>query len=439
MLILSPRYICSVATFVARCQLPVLGKRPRPGARRRSKISQGLEWRSGRDSNPRWAFDPYSLSRRAPSTTRPPLRTASRRPLRAIRVRLILRRLEGRALGKRGAGGKLLPRLRLRALYAARRMTRRFDHPPTRRRDRGDRARGDGRHCPSRSRRTSPMSCWRSRNWPTRSCSPRWGSSIRSTSPGSTKACRSASAACRTAGTLPDRIRLFRRAILDEWIEEGEALEHLVRHIVIHEVGHHFGFSDDDMHRARGSRREPAQRRGADAGARRADCCSSGSTLALGAGEALHVTGPNGSGKSSLIRAIAGLLEPARGADRARRGGAGRRGAGARPRTAAAAGAGVSGAGRGWTRRWRRSSLTRLAEVPVRLAVDRAGQARAAGAGDGERGAACGCSTSRSTGSTATGVARARSRRLPGIARAAARCSPPAIVPLGGEWREVAL
>ena len=51
------------------------------------------------------------------------------------------------------------------------------------------------------------------------------------------------------SGTLPDRIRLFRRAILDEWIEEGEALEHLVRHVLIHEVGHHFGFSDDDMHR----------------------------------------------------------------------------------------------------------------------------------------------------------------------------------------------
>jgi predicted Zn-dependent protease with MMP-like domain len=51
------------------------------------------------------------------------------------------------------------------------------------------------------------------------------------------------------SGTLPDRIRLFRRAILDEWVEEGEALEHLVRHIVIHEVGHHFGFSDEDMHR----------------------------------------------------------------------------------------------------------------------------------------------------------------------------------------------
>ena len=50
------------------------------------------------------------------------------------------------------------------------------------------------------------------------------------------------------SGTLPDRIRLFRRAILDEWCEDGEDLEHLVRHILIHEVGHHFGLSDDDMH-----------------------------------------------------------------------------------------------------------------------------------------------------------------------------------------------
>ncbi len=52
-----------------------------------------------------------------------------------------------------------------------------------------------------------------------------------------------------TTGTLPDRIRLFRQAILAEWCEEGEPLEHLVRHILIHEVGHHFGLSDDDMHR----------------------------------------------------------------------------------------------------------------------------------------------------------------------------------------------
>lgn len=51
------------------------------------------------------------------------------------------------------------------------------------------------------------------------------------------------------SGTLPDRVRLFRRPILDEWAERGdERLDHLVRHVLIHEIGHHFGFSDDDMH-----------------------------------------------------------------------------------------------------------------------------------------------------------------------------------------------
>jgi len=50
-------------------------------------------------------------------------------------------------------------------------------------------------------------------------------------------------------GSLPDRIHLYRRAILDEWVADGEDLATLVRHIVIHEVGHHFGLSDDDMHR----------------------------------------------------------------------------------------------------------------------------------------------------------------------------------------------
>ncbi len=51
-----------------------------------------------------------------------------------------------------------------------------------------------------------------------------------------------------TSGALPDRIRLFRQAILAEWAEEGERFEHLVRHILIHEAGHHFGLSDEDMH-----------------------------------------------------------------------------------------------------------------------------------------------------------------------------------------------
>lgn len=49
-------------------------------------------------------------------------------------------------------------------------------------------------------------------------------------------------------GTLPDMIFLYRRPILDEWAERGVPLEALVAHVLIHEVGHHFGLSDDDMH-----------------------------------------------------------------------------------------------------------------------------------------------------------------------------------------------
>lgn len=44
-----------------------------------------------------------------------------------------------------------------------------------------------------------------------------------------------------------DRIFLYRRPILDHWCETGEDLAHLVRHVLIHEIGHHFGFSDADM------------------------------------------------------------------------------------------------------------------------------------------------------------------------------------------------
>ena len=51
------------------------------------------------------------------------------------------------------------------------------------------------------------------------------------------------------SGTMPDMIHLYRRAILDEWVETGVTLEALVAHVVIHEIGHHFGLSDDDMQR----------------------------------------------------------------------------------------------------------------------------------------------------------------------------------------------
>lgn len=51
------------------------------------------------------------------------------------------------------------------------------------------------------------------------------------------------------SGTMPDRIRLFRMPILLEWCERGgETLEHLVAHVLVHEIGHHFGLSDADMH-----------------------------------------------------------------------------------------------------------------------------------------------------------------------------------------------
>ena len=45
----------------------------------------------------------------------------------------------------------------------------------------------------------------------------------------------------------PDMVYLYRRPILDEWAAGEEELGHLVAHVLVHEVGHHFGFSDDDM------------------------------------------------------------------------------------------------------------------------------------------------------------------------------------------------
>ena len=46
-----------------------------------------------------------------------------------------------------------------------------------------------------------------------------------------------------------DMVFLYRRPILDYWCESGEDLTDVVRHVLIHEIGHHFGFSDDDMER----------------------------------------------------------------------------------------------------------------------------------------------------------------------------------------------
>jgi predicted Zn-dependent protease with MMP-like domain len=48
-------------------------------------------------------------------------------------------------------------------------------------------------------------------------------------------------------GELPNMIWLYRRPLLDFWTESEETLGHLVAHVLIHEIGHHFGMSDDDM------------------------------------------------------------------------------------------------------------------------------------------------------------------------------------------------
>lgn len=47
--------------------------------------------------------------------------------------------------------------------------------------------------------------------------------------------------------TQPDMVFLYRRPLLEYWTETGEDLHRIVRHVLIHEIGHHFGFSDADM------------------------------------------------------------------------------------------------------------------------------------------------------------------------------------------------
>jgi len=50
-------------------------------------------------------------------------------------------------------------------------------------------------------------------------------------------------------GQMPNQVWLYRRPILDYWAEseDGETLGEIVTHVLVHEIGHHFGFSDEDM------------------------------------------------------------------------------------------------------------------------------------------------------------------------------------------------
>jgi len=48
-------------------------------------------------------------------------------------------------------------------------------------------------------------------------------------------------------GQFPNMVWLYRRPILDYWAEHEESLGALVTHVLVHEIGHHFGLSDEDM------------------------------------------------------------------------------------------------------------------------------------------------------------------------------------------------
>ena len=48
-------------------------------------------------------------------------------------------------------------------------------------------------------------------------------------------------------GQMPNMVWLYRRPLLDYWAEHDETLGHLVTHVLVHEIGHHFGLSDADM------------------------------------------------------------------------------------------------------------------------------------------------------------------------------------------------
>jgi len=50
-----------------------------------------------------------------------------------------------------------------------------------------------------------------------------------------------------TTGQMPNTIWLYRRPILDYWAEHDDTLGEIVTHVLVHEIGHHFGLSDDDM------------------------------------------------------------------------------------------------------------------------------------------------------------------------------------------------
>jgi predicted Zn-dependent protease with MMP-like domain len=59
--------------------------------------------------------------------------------------------------------------------------------------------------------------------------------------------------AIEQTGEMPNMVWLYRRPILDYWAEHEETLGAIVSHVLVHEIGHHFGLSDDDMEAIEGA------------------------------------------------------------------------------------------------------------------------------------------------------------------------------------------
>ena len=148
-------------------------------------------------------------------------------------------------------------------------------------RHRRDRAAHARARCPRRSPRASATSCWWSRRSPTRRLRAASGFAIRCSSAAFIRACPLNRQSVEPVGhaARADHASTAGRSS-PSGASTGVSLEQLVAHIVIHEVGHHFGFSDDDMHALedeRGVSAAAAVRTGR-AAARRASCCSRAST-----------------------------------------------------------------------------------------------------------------------------------------------------------------
>jgi predicted Zn-dependent protease with MMP-like domain len=64
---------------------------------------------------------------------------------------------------------------------------------------------------------------------------------------------------------MPNTVHLYRRPILDYWAEHEESLGAVVTHVLVHEIGHHFGLSDEDMERIEAAAEETRQESAPDA------------------------------------------------------------------------------------------------------------------------------------------------------------------------------